>query len=60
MSGRRESDPCLNLGKVAYYHYTTPATDECTQHTDSRGKRQGLLTGNENKEILVRLTIIEL
>ena len=25
MSGIRESDSCLNLGKVAYYHYTNPA-----------------------------------
>ncbi len=24
-SGQRESDPQLNLGKVAYYHYTMPA-----------------------------------
>ena len=25
-SGRWESNPPLNLGKVAYYHYTTPAS----------------------------------
>lgn len=25
LSGIRESDPCLNLGKVAYCHYTNPA-----------------------------------
>ena len=25
LSGRWESNPRLNLGKVAYYHYTTPA-----------------------------------
>lgn len=25
MSGIRESDPCLHLGRVTYYHYTNPA-----------------------------------
>jgi hypothetical protein len=26
-SGRWESNPRLKLGKLGYYHYTTPATD---------------------------------
>ena len=25
-SGRRESNPRMQLGKLLYYHYTTPAT----------------------------------
>lgn len=25
LSGYRESNPALNLGKVTYYHYTIPA-----------------------------------
>ena len=25
-SGRRESNPCLDLGKVPYYRYTTTAS----------------------------------
>ena len=28
-SGIRESDPCLNLGKVSYYHCTNPAKSFC-------------------------------
>jgi hypothetical protein len=29
-SGMRESNPRLDLGKVAYYHYTNPAKSEFT------------------------------
>jgi hypothetical protein len=30
-SGIRESNPRLDLGKVAYYHYTNPALGELTR-----------------------------
>ena len=33
MSGQGESDPWLDLGKVAYYHYTMAATDKSQYST---------------------------
>ena len=38
-SGMRESNPRLDLGKVAYYHYTNPArTDYIYSMASARGQ----------------------
>jgi hypothetical protein len=41
-SGIRESNPRLDLGKVAYYHYTNPAHGKmCVVFIYSMGARRG-------------------
>lgn len=41
-SGIRESNPRLDLGKVAYYHYTNPAHGKmCVVFIYSTGARRG-------------------
>ncbi len=45
-SGRWESNPRLKLGKLGYYHYTTPATSPILVAFRRVGKWRGCLAAN--------------
>src|ERR1035441_116090 len=44
-SGRWESNPRLKLGKLGYYHYTTPATRLILAGFPGAGKSVGVAVG---------------